>query len=143
MGSVAGAIEVLERIVRPLGAWAIVPGHGPVFKDAGPLDATLDYLKFVQDLASRALEAGLSPLEAARDADLGYFASWPDSERIVGNLHRACAELSGSPRGPLSTSQPRLVTGSPTTAEPRSRALPGYEKPHRSVTPRSAKPAAP
>ncbi len=99
MGSVAGAIEVLERIVRPLGAWAIVPGHGPVFNDAGPLDATLDYLKFVQDLASRALEAGLSPLEAARDADLGYFASWPDSERIVGNLHRACAELSGYPRG--------------------------------------------
>jgi cyclase len=99
MGSVAGAIEVLEQVVRPLGAQTTVPGHGPVFTGAGPLDATLDYLSFVLDLASRASDAGLSPLEAARDTDLGHFASWPDSERIVGNLHRACAELSGAPRG--------------------------------------------
>ena len=28
-GSVAGAIEVLEKVVRPLGATTIVPGHGP------------------------------------------------------------------------------------------------------------------
>ena len=31
--------------------------------------------------------------------DLGRFAGWPDRERIVGNLHRACAELAGTPRG--------------------------------------------
>jgi cyclase len=99
MGSVAGAVEVLEQVLRPLGAQIIVPGHGPVFSGAGPLEATLDYLRFVLDLAVSALEAGLPPLEAARDADLGDFAGWPDSERIVGNLHRACAELSGTPRG--------------------------------------------
>jgi cyclase len=99
MGSVAGSVEVLEQVVRPLGAQTLVPGHGPVFTGDGPLDATLDYLGFVLDLAARANDAGMSPLEAARDADLGYFASWPDSERIVGNLHRACAELSGTPRG--------------------------------------------
>ncbi len=99
MGSVSGAIEVLEQVVRPLGAKTIVPGHGPVFAGAGPVDATLDYLSFVLDLATRALEAGLSPLQAARDTDLGNFAGWPDSERIVGNLHRACAELTGTPRG--------------------------------------------
>jgi cyclase len=99
MGSVAGAIEVLDQVIRPLGAQTTVPGHGPVFTGAGPLDATLEYLSFVLDLATRAHDAGLSPLEAARDADLGYFAGWPDSERIVGNLHRACAELSGAPRG--------------------------------------------
>jgi len=99
MGSVAGAIEVLERVVRPLGAETIVPGHGPVFSGDGPLDATLDYLRFVQDLASRAHDAAVSPLDAAREAELGDFASWPDAERIVGNLHRACAELTGIPRG--------------------------------------------
>jgi cyclase len=99
MGSVTGAIEVLDHVIRPLGAQTIVPGHGPAFTDAGPVDATLDYLRFVLDLAARANDAGLSPLEAARHADLGDFASWPDSERIVGNLHRACAELSGTPRG--------------------------------------------
>jgi len=99
MGSVAGAIDVLEQVVRPLGAQTIVPGHGPVFGDPGPLDATLDYLRFVLDVAARAQDAGLSPLEAARDTDLGPFAGWADPERIVGNLHRACAELGGAPRG--------------------------------------------
>jgi cyclase len=99
MGSVAGAIEVLERVLRPLGAQTIVPGHGPVFTDDAPLDATLNYLRFVQDLATRTRDAGVAPLDAARDTDLGHFASWPDAERIVGNLHRACAELTGTPRG--------------------------------------------
>jgi cyclase len=99
MGSVSGAIDVLENVVRPLGAKTIVPGHGPVFGDQEPIDSTLEYLRFVLDVAVRAQDAGLSPLQAARDTDLGRFASWPDAERIVGNLHRAAAELSGTPRG--------------------------------------------
>jgi cyclase len=99
MGSVAGAIDVLEHILRPLGAQTIVPGHGPVFTDSGPLDATLDYLRFVLDVAARAHHAGVPPLQAARDTDLGPFAGWADRERLVGNLHRACAELSGTPCG--------------------------------------------
>ncbi|HUY44270.1 MAG TPA: hypothetical protein VMV92_00875 [Streptosporangiaceae bacterium] len=99
MGSVAGAIDVLEHVVRPLGAKTIVPGHGPIFDDQGPIDATLDYLRFVLDVAARAREAGLSPLDAARETDLGRFAGWVDAERIVGNLHRACAEFGGTPRG--------------------------------------------
>ncbi len=99
MGSVTGAIDALEEVVRPLGAKTVVPGHGPVFAGDEPLTATLGYLRFVLDVASRAREAGLSPLQAARDTDLGAFAAWSDPERIVGNLHRACAELAGAPRG--------------------------------------------
>jgi cyclase len=99
MGSVAGAVQVLEEVVRPLGARTIVPGHGPVFSGPGPIDATLDYLRFVLDLAEGARAAGLAPLDAARQADLGRFADWPDAERIAGNLHRAMAELAGAPRG--------------------------------------------
>jgi cyclase len=99
MGSVAGAVEVLEQVVAPLGARLTVPGHGPVFEGTGPLDATLDYLRFVLEVAVRAVAAGVEPLAAARDTDLGRFAGWADPERIVGNLHRACAELAGSPRG--------------------------------------------
>jgi cyclase len=53
----------------------------------------------VQDVAARGHAAGVCPLEAARDTDLGRFAGWPDAERIVGNLHRAYAELDGLPRG--------------------------------------------
>jgi cyclase len=99
MGSVAGAIEVLEDVVRPLGARTIVPGHGPVFESSEPIDATLDYLRFVTDVAARGRHAGLSPLDAARETGLGRFAAWPDAERIVGNLHRAYAELDGAPNG--------------------------------------------
>jgi cyclase len=99
MGSVAGAIEVLEHVISPLGAQTIVPGHGPVFEGTDPIDATLDYLRFVQEIAARGHGEGLSPLDAARQADLGRFAQWPDSERIAGNLHRAYAELDGAKPG--------------------------------------------
>jgi cyclase len=99
MGSVTGTISVLEEVIAPLNAQTIVPGHGAVFHDHGPLDDTLDYLRFVLDLAARAVAEEVPPLAAARDTDLGRFASWPDRERIVGNLHRACAELRGTPPG--------------------------------------------
>lgn len=99
MGSVTGAIDVLENVVLPLDAGTTVPGHGPVFHDHGPVGTTLAYLRFVDDLARRGLDAGVPPLQAARDTDLGTFADWPDAERIVGNLHRAYAELSGAQRG--------------------------------------------
>ncbi len=98
MGSVAGAIEVLDQVLRPLGARTIVPGHGPVCDDS-LIDTTLSYLRFVLAAARAGLEAGLSPLEAALETDLGPFAEWSDAARIVGNLHRAYAELNGAERG--------------------------------------------
>ncbi|HEX7159684.1 MAG TPA: MBL fold metallo-hydrolase [Trebonia sp.] len=102
-GSVLGAIDVLERFLKPLGARTIVPGHGPV---TGPevIDEVLGYLCFVRDAAEQARAAGLSPLDAARVLSLGRYAQWSDPERIVGNLHRAYADLSGAAQqrgGPL------------------------------------------
>jgi cyclase len=47
----------------------------------------------VLDIARRGLAAGLTPLETARQAELGEYAGWLDSERIVGNLHRAYRDL--------------------------------------------------
>jgi cyclase len=97
-GSVAGAITVLEDVIAPLGAETIVPGHGPV---AGPelIDRVLGYLRFVQATAKAGKEAGLAPLDAARETDLGPYAGLTDPERIVGNLHRAYSELEGDPPG--------------------------------------------
>src|ERR1700734_4107143 len=99
MGSVAGAMDVLENVITPLRAQTIVPGHGPVFGGDEPIAATLDYLRFVTSLAARGRAPGLSPLAPATEADLGDFATWPDSERLVGNLHRAYAELGGAANG--------------------------------------------
>ena len=97
MGSIAGSLIALERL-RAFGAVTIVPGHGRV---CGPevLDRMDDYLRYVQDKAKDAYAAGLSPLDAAREIDLGRFEHWHDSERIAGNLHRAYSELRGEPLG--------------------------------------------
>jgi cyclase len=99
MGSVAGAISVLENVIKPLNAQVIVPGHGPVFGGSAAIDATLDYLRFVTEVAAACHRDGLSPLAAATQTDLHRFAGWADPERIVGNLHRAYAELEGAPPG--------------------------------------------
>jgi len=94
MGSISGSVVAVERL-RRLGPRTIVCGHGPV---AGPevLDETLEYLRWVQALADAGARKGWTPLEAARDAD-GRFAHLLDPERIVGNLHRAYAEIDGGP----------------------------------------------
>lgn len=96
-GSVRGALETLDALER-LGAETVVPGHGDV---CGPevIDEIRDYLRFVQDVAARGIEAGIPPLEAALGTDLGEFADLLDSERIVGNLYRAYSERRGEPLG--------------------------------------------
>jgi cyclase len=63
------------------------------------LGATADYLRFVESVARPGHSAGLSPLETARQIDLGGYAQLSDKERIVGNLARAFAELDGLPVG--------------------------------------------
>lgn len=97
MGSVEGAIEAVEGL-KAFGAETIVPGHGDVC-GAEVINDVLGYLRFVTDLARDAKSAGTAPLDAAREVDLGQYAEWLDTERIVGNLHRAYAELDGAQRG--------------------------------------------
>jgi cyclase len=97
MGSLAGAIESIERL-RAYGAATIVPGHGDVC-DASVLDGIERYYRFVDGLAGEAERSGASPLDAAKEADLGEFAELTDSERLAGNLHRALAERRGAARG--------------------------------------------
>lgn len=63
------------------------------------IDDVSGYLELVRDVAVRAHEDGVPPLEAARETDLGPYADLHDRERIVGNLHRAMAELAGAARG--------------------------------------------
>ncbi|MGW7081659.1 MBL fold metallo-hydrolase [Streptomyces sp. NPDC054866] len=93
-GSVAGSLAVIGKL-RALAPRTVVAGHGPV---GGPelLDATENYLRYVQRLASDGIAAGLTPLQAAHEADLGEFAALLDRERLVPNLHRAYAEAAGA-----------------------------------------------
>lgn len=95
MGSVVGSLRAYERIAE-LDVETVVPGHGPVCGPTVFADAA-SYLRFVHDAAEAGRRSGLTPLELARDLDLGDFAGWHDAERIVGNLHRAYADLDGDP----------------------------------------------
>ncbi|MGD0084546.1 MAG: MBL fold metallo-hydrolase [Acidimicrobiales bacterium] len=106
MGSVAGSLNALE-VVRSLGASTIVPGHGGL---CGPeqLDVVARYLRWLQGVAHKGVEAGLAPLEAARETDLGEYGEWLDPERIVGNLHRAYMELDSG----------NLVSAAPAAGRP-------------------------
>ncbi|MFE2146854.1 MBL fold metallo-hydrolase [Streptomyces sp. NPDC059456] len=97
MGSLAGSLRALE-LLRSLDAETVVPGHGPL-TDPSAYEATERYLRHVAELAREGRAKGQTPLEVARQADLGEFAAWRESERLVANLHRAYAELAGEPEG--------------------------------------------
>lgn len=97
MGSLSGSLRALG-VLRALDAPTVVPGHGPV-TDPSAYDATERYLRWVAELAREGHAKGATPLETARGADLGEFAAWRESERLVANLHRAYAELDGLPEG--------------------------------------------
>ncbi len=92
MGSVRGAIDVLTSVVAPIPARVIVPGHGAPC-DHELITTVVGYLEFVLDTARQGIEAGLAPLDLAQQTDLGRYDGWLDRERIVGNLHRAYADL--------------------------------------------------
>ena len=97
MGSVTGALTAVAGL-RALGPRTVVCGHGPV---AGPevFDRTEEYLRWILDLARAGRDAGLSPLDVARQTGLGPYADLLDPERMVGNLHRAYDELAGGALG--------------------------------------------
>jgi cyclase len=100
MGSVSGSLQALDKIVA-LDPLVVVPGHG-VPGGIEIVDTCRAYLRWIQQSARDALSAGLSPLEAARELDLGEFAGLLDPERLAGNLHRAFAEHNGlAPGAPI------------------------------------------
>ena len=100
-GPVANWIDACDRITA-LGASRVVPGHGPV-TDATGVRAVRDYLVYVRDETRKRFEVGMTPADAAQDIDLGEFASWSDSERIVVNVHSLYRELGaqGERPGPV------------------------------------------
>ena len=114
-GSVTGARQTLERLLA-LDPEIVVPGHGQV---CGPevLQQCADYLDFVLDTARAGMAAGLTPLQTARESDLGGFADLLDSERIVGNLHRAYADLDSRTDLDLAAALADMITlnGGPLT----------------------------
>lgn len=96
-GSVTGSVAALD-LMSSLGPEVIVPGHGEL-TDVSEIEQWHAYFAFLTEAAAHGNAAGLSPLEAARQLDLGEFAKWLHPERIVLNLHRAMAEAAGASPG--------------------------------------------
>ena len=122
MGSVRGAIDVLTNVVAPIPARVIVPGHGAPC-DHQLIATVVGYLEFVLATAAKGIDAGLSPLDLARETDLGEYAGWLDRERIVGNLHRAYADLGAVDTVDLRAALADMVA---STAGSRCRVTPDW-----------------
>jgi cyclase len=69
-----------------------VPGHGPITDRTGVLDMRR-YFEHVHAQVAERQAGGMSSREAAFDLDLGDFADWPDSERIVVTVDSIYREL--------------------------------------------------
>jgi cyclase len=84
-GPVSNWIAACDRILA-LTPSVVVPGHGPLATPAAVSDLK-EYFVFLTAEARPRFEAGLTPMEAARDIDLGPYAGWSEAERLVANVH--------------------------------------------------------
>jgi cyclase len=92
-GPVSNWIAACERILA-MEVDVIVPGHGPI-ADKHAVRELKDYFEYLVAESRTRLEAGMSPLEAARDITLDRWADWGEAERLVVNVDAIYRELRG------------------------------------------------
>jgi cyclase len=84
-GPVANWIDACDRVLA-LRPTVVVPGHGPLATPAALVDLK-GYFELLTREARLRFDAGMTPLDAARDIDLGPYAGWSEAERVVANVH--------------------------------------------------------
>ncbi len=84
-GPVASWIAACDRVLA-LQPTVLVPGHGPLAMPAALVELK-GYFELLTGEARTRFDAGLTPLDAARDIDLGPYAGWSEAERVVANVH--------------------------------------------------------
>jgi len=98
----AGPVDNLIKacdLILDLDVEIVVPGHGPI-TDKNGVESVKGYWKLIKEKTRKCYEAGLSEDEAVAEIDLGEYAAWRDSERIVVNVNRLYAEFSGDDSAP-------------------------------------------
>ncbi|HZA79077.1 MAG TPA: MBL fold metallo-hydrolase [Acidimicrobiales bacterium] len=85
-GPVTNWIAACQRILDLDGIETIVPGHGPV-TDLEAVATLKGYFEHLATEARTRFDAGMSPLEAAGDLDLGHCAHLREPERLVANVN--------------------------------------------------------
>ena len=92
-GPVANWIAACDRILE-LNPTVVVPGHGPLATPAALTDLK-EYFEFLTREARVRFDGGMTPLDAARDIDLGPYAGWSEAERVVANVHALYRDFGG------------------------------------------------
>jgi glyoxylase-like metal-dependent hydrolase (beta-lactamase superfamily II) len=83
-GPVRNWIAACDRLLD-LDASTVVPGHGPLATPGAVRDLK-EYFEYLLPEARVRFDAGMTPLDAARDIDLGPYAGWGEGERLVVNV---------------------------------------------------------
>jgi glyoxylase-like metal-dependent hydrolase (beta-lactamase superfamily II) len=90
-GPVANWITACDRILA-LQPAVVVPGHGPLATPAAVADLK-GYFALLTEEARLRFDAAMTPMEAARDIDLGPYSGWGEPERLVANVHALYREF--------------------------------------------------
>ena len=90
-GPVAHWIAACDRVLA-LQPAVVIPGHGPLATPSALRDLK-EYFELLTVEARRRFDAGMTPLDAARDIDLGPYAGWSEAERVVANIHALLPRL--------------------------------------------------
>jgi cyclase len=90
-GPLRGWMDACQRILD-LEPEVVVPGHGPL---AGPgaVAAMRDYFAWLLAEVPARRDAGMTPLDAARDLAGGPYREWGEGERLVVNVMAAYRDL--------------------------------------------------
>jgi cyclase len=91
-GPVANWIAACDRLLGLEGVTTVVPGHGPVTT----LETVAHLKGYFEHLTAEARachDAGMSPLEAAQDVDLGPYRDLREPERLVANIAALYREM--------------------------------------------------
>jgi cyclase len=94
-GPVANWVVACDRVLE-LDPTVVVPGHGPLATPTA-LEDLKGYFELLAREARARFDAGMTPLDAARDIDLGAYAGWSEPERVVANLHALYRDFGGQP----------------------------------------------
>ncbi len=84
-GPISNWIEACQRVLA-LEPSLLVPGHGPLATPSA-LQDLMGYFELLSREARTRFDAGMTPLDTARDIDLGPYAGWGEAERVVANVH--------------------------------------------------------
>ncbi|MFL6204909.1 MAG: MBL fold metallo-hydrolase [Acidimicrobiales bacterium] len=113
-GPVVHWVEACDRMLA-LGATTVVPGHGPL-SDRACIEAQRSYLEWLVAEGTPRLEAGMAPLDAARDMAGSDYDGWGERERLVVNLTALARDLGQQPADDVIT----LFGGMATLAKERA-----------------------